>query len=152
MQFGTSLPTGGTGMKGTLSQGYCKNNPGVCGSAHWAGFHLETTKCIHYGNIEIDVAFDMNSATEVRTFLGTYIYEDAQDNAWNEIDLGWSARSAFTSPYMTLAYLTPGNGKTWLEKKQDFDSSNGYTKSMNRSMLTYRIEWRKGKISWYVNG
>ena len=80
------------------------------------------------------------------------IYGGAQDDAWNEIDLGWSARTDFTSPYMTLAYLTPGNGKTWLEKKKDFDSSNGYTGSMNRSMLTYRIEWRKGRISWYVEG
>ena len=139
-------------MKGTLSQGYCKNNPGVCGSAHWAGFHLQTNKCVHYGNFEIDVSFDMNSATEVRCFLGTYIYEGARDGEWNEIDLGWSSLSSRTSPYMTVAYLTPGNFQTWLETKKDFDANSGYTRSMNRSMLTYRIEWRRGKINWYVDG
>jgi hypothetical protein len=57
---------GGTGAILTLSQDPCNDpaNPGACcnrkgNCAYWAGAHLVSAGCIHYGVLELEAAFNM---------------------------------------------------------------------------------------------
>jgi len=92
IQLGVPLPghpTGDSGMIMSLSQTPCAT-PGACcvsgNCANWAGAHLSSLGCIHYGVLEIEAAFNIPPANGGVFFAGTYMYGGATDPSWNEID------------------------------------------------------------------
>ena len=68
-------PTGDVGLIMSLSQtpcakpGACCNaNGGVC--ANWAGAHLSSLGCIHYGVLETEAAFNLPPTSGAVAFFG----------------------------------------------------------------------------------
>ena len=90
VQLATQLPgypTGDVGMIMTLSQTPCLNGACCAGGtcANWAGAHLSSLGCIHYGVLETEAAFNLPPTSGAVAFFGTYMYGGYPDPSWNEV-------------------------------------------------------------------
>ena len=68
-----NYPTGDVGLILTLSQTPCQKAGACCGNgvcANWAGAHLSSLGCIHYGVLETEAAFNMPPTSGAVAFFG----------------------------------------------------------------------------------
>ena len=172
--FGAPLPGGGTGLALSLSQAPCDTPGGCCGDgecAQWAGGHLTTQKCLHYGTVTFTASLQgLPVATQGAFYLGLRVTAPNDDPqlAQNEIDVGLSQATVLPAseskhePHvndevmpvtgegaeLVTAYFGPGAQLAAFNP----GTQPAFTSELANNWTTYSFVWAPGTIHWYVNG
>lgn len=119
-------PTGDVGMIMSLSQTPCQKPGNCCAGnqcANWAGAHLSSQGCIHYGVLETEAAFNIPPSNGGVAFFGTYMYAGSPDPSWNEIDQTFINGATGLEFHASLFLSNPPNQNAATEDKDVYDST-----------------------------
>ena len=171
-QFGAPLPGGGTGLAMPLSQAPCAAKGACCGSgecANWAGAHLTTARCLHYGSFSFTATLQgLPAATQGAFYVGLRVTAatTAADAAQNEIDVGLSPTTLLPTqesrhePHVDGEVMAiPGDGAELVTayfgpgpQLAAFNAGTepSFTTAQASNWTTYTVVWTPGSIQWFV--